>query len=253
MNIALIGAGNVATSLGMALQEAGFSIVQVYSRTEKAASLLSYRLHTSYTTDIRSIRSDVDVSVFSVKDDAIPLILQQIPFGKGLYVHTAGSVPATVFQPYAKRYGVFYPLQTFTKGREQSFKHIPILYEASSREDETLLQEIAAKLSDTTLPAGSDKRKYIHLSATFACNFTNHLYALAAEVLEEQQIPYQLLLPLIEETAAKIRSFHPKDSQTGPAIRRDMETVQQHLQLLTDKNKREIYDVLTQSILASNA
>jgi predicted short-subunit dehydrogenase-like oxidoreductase (DUF2520 family) len=252
MNIALIGAGNVAASLGMALQQASFSIVQVYSRTERAASLLSSRLHTSYTTDIRSIRSDVDVSVFSVKDDAIPLILQQMPFGKGLYVHTAGSVPATVFQPYVQRYGVFYPLQTFTKGREQSFKRIPILYEANSREDETLLQEIAATLSDINLPTDSDKRKYIHLSATFACNFTNHLYSLAAEILEEQQIPYQLLLPLIEETAAKIRISHPKDSQTGPAVRRDMETIRQHLQLLSDKNKREIYEALTQSILSSN-
>lgn len=251
MNIVLIGAGNVATQLGLALQTAGFRIVQVYSRTENAATLLSSRLQTSYTTDIRKINPDAELYIFSVKDDAILPVLQQMQPVQGLCAHTAGSVPADIFRPYTRRYGVFYPLQTFSKEKNVSFEHIPVLYEANNEEDENLLRKIAGKLSDTCLCVDSEKRKYIHLAAAFACNFTNYMYTLAAGILEEQDIPRQLLFPLIEETASKVRTLHPREAQTGPAIRHDTKTMRKHLELLSDESKRKIYEVISNSIIGN--
>jgi predicted short-subunit dehydrogenase-like oxidoreductase (DUF2520 family) len=248
MNVALIGAGNVATQLGIALQAAGFPIVQVYSRTEGSASRLADRLHVMHTTDVRAIIRDADLYVFSLKDEAIVPVLQQMEPLPGLFVHTAGSLPADIFRPYARRYGVFYPLQTFSREKNVSFEHIPILYEASDRNDESLLQAIAGKLSKTFLRMDSEKRKYLHLAAVFACNFTNYMYALATGILEEEGISRQLLLPLIEEAASKIRTLHPRAAQTGPAVRHDTETMEKHLELLPDADKRMIYQMISNGI-----
>ena len=248
-SIVLIGAGNVATQLGKSLQKQGFSIVQVYSRTETSASALAQRLNTQYTTNTSLIISDADVYVFSIKDDEIANVLATIPIGKGLYVHTAGSVDMDVFSPYTDRYGVLYPLQTFSKNRDVSFERIPILLEANQKEDADVLLYIAGQLSNTVQILSSEKRRYIHLAAVFACNFTNHMYSLAADILEKQDIDYSLLLPLVEETAAKIKDLPPIKAQTGPAIRYDKEVMQKHLDLLgKDADSKEIYQGISHSI-----
>jgi predicted short-subunit dehydrogenase-like oxidoreductase (DUF2520 family) len=176
--------------------------------------------------------------------------LKDFPSAAGLWVHTAGSVPIDVFQnSRAKRYGVLYPLQTFSINRKISFDHIPLFIEANQAEDEQLLEKIALSLSDKVIRLSSEKRKHLHLAAVFACNFTNHLYASAAKILEEQNLPWEVLLPLIEETAAKVKALHPKEAQTGPAVRYDTNIINKHLEMLkNDPDKQELYRLLSQSI-----
>jgi predicted short-subunit dehydrogenase-like oxidoreductase (DUF2520 family) len=249
MNIVLTGAGNVATHLGFALQEKGFSIVQVYSHTLVSAQNLGEKLQTAYTDQLTEIVPDADVYLFSVKDSVLADVIRQIPPNKGLWIHTAGSVPEDVFAGYTNRYGVLYPLQTFSKNRKISFDSIPLFIEAHLPEDEKILSGIASKLSGTVVPLSSEKRKYLHLAAVFACNFTNHLYSLSAQILEKQDLAWNYLIPLIEETALKIKSLHPKEAQTGPAVRNDANVMNNHLDLLADDAKmQQIYRILSENI-----
>lgn len=250
LSIVLVGAGNVATQLGCALQRAGFRMAQVYSRTERSAARLSSRLRAPYTVDVRRIVPDAELYVFSVADSAILPLLQQMPSVEGLCVHTAGSVPADVFRGYSDRYGVLYPLQTFCRERDVAFDRIPVLYEANGEADERLLQRVAEKLSSTSLRMDSAKRKEVHLAAVFACNFANYMYSLATEIMEEAGVGRELLFPLIEETASKIRSLHPLAAQTGPAVRGDRATVDGHLSLLRGADQRKIYEALSSGIMA---
>ena len=250
MNIVLIGAGNVATQLGRAFQEKGFPVVQVYSRTLSAAETLGKKLQTDYTHQLQQITRDADLYIFSVKDAALPELLKTFPAVGGLWVHTAGSLPMDIFKASAAmRYGVFYPLQTFSKNREIPFEHIPIFTEANTPADQQLLEQIALAVSGRAIPLSSEKRKYLHLSAVFACNFTNYLYDMAAQILENQEIDWKVLLPLIEETAAKLHELSPGEAQTGPAARHDISVIEKHLELLKDcPEKQEIYRMLSRNI-----
>ena len=247
--IVFIGAGNLATRLSLALKEKGFPIAQVYSRSVESARTLGEKLQTAYTTDLSRILPDASVYFFSVKDSALQEVLAQLPELPGLFVHTAGSIPLDIFAPYHSRRGVFYPLQTFSKERILAFDRIPIFIEANTSEDEIFLKDLGACLSETVISLDSGKRKYLHLSAVFACNFTNHLYAQAGDILKEQGISREVLLPLIEETAEKIKDLHPRDAQTGPAVRYDRNVIDKHLDLLQgDLRKQEIYELLSRSI-----
>jgi len=247
--IVFIGAGNLATQLALSLKEKGFSIAQVYSRSYESARMLSEKLQTEFTIDLSQIIPDASVYIFAVKDSALPEVLEALPRLPGLFIHTAGSLPMDIFAPYASRYGVFYPLQTFSRDRKVSFNHIPIFIEANNSKDENLLKEIASVLSDTVLPLASEKRKYLHLAAVFACNFTNHLYAQASDILEKQGISRKVLFPLIQETADKIKQLHPLDAQTGPAVRYDTNVIEKQLELLKEDSwKEEIYGLLSRSI-----
>jgi len=250
MKIVLIGAGNVATQLGRAFREKDFPVVQVYSRTLSSAETLGKKLQTDYTNQLQQIAPNADLYVFSVKDAALPELLKTFPAVGGLWVHTAGSVPMDVFkESAATRYGVFYPLQTFSKSRDVSFERIPIFTEANHPADQQLLDEIASSLSNRVIPLSSEKRKYLHLAAVFACNFTNHLYDIAAQILENQEIDWKVLLPLIEETAAKVQKLSPGEAQTGPALRYDIPVIEKHLEMLKDDlEKQEIYRMLSQNI-----
>lgn len=250
--IVLIGAGNVATHLGISLQKKGFEIVQVYSRTEESARQLAEKLHAGFTTDSKNILP-ADVYFFSLPDSVLPGTLKTLPDLPGLFVHTAGSVPMTVFAPFHPRYGVFYPLQTFSKDREIDFRNIPVFIEANNPEDELLLRQIASELSDSVTVLSSEKREYLHLAAVFACNFTNHMYVQASKILEDRNLPRELLLPLIMETAEKIKTLSPLEAQTGPAVRRDKITMERHLNLLeNDVLARQIYQLLSRSIVFSS-
>ena len=250
MKIVIIGAGNVATQLGMAFRRKSFPVVQVYSRTLSSAETLGKKLQTDYTDQLQQIVPDADLYVFAIKDAALPELLKAFPPTGGLWVHTAGSLPIEIFkESAATRYGVFYPLQTFSKNREVSFEQIPIFTEANHPEDQELLDQIASSLSYHVIPLSSEKRKHLHLSAVFACNFTNHLYNLAAQILENQAIDWKVLLPLIEETAAKVQELSPREAQTGPAVRYDIPIIEKHLEMLEgDWGKQEIYRMLTRDI-----
>lgn len=248
MIIVFIGAGNLATRLSMEMHRVGMTVGQVYSYTEESAKLLASKLNCGWTTSLEDIREDADLYIFSLKDAVLADVLAQMRPNKGLWVHTAGSLPMDIFQSYTQRYGVFYPLQTFSKGRAVSFDKIPIFLEACSKEEEAILHNIASSLTDDIQLVSSEKRKVVHLSAVFACNFTNHMYSIAAKLLEEQRISYKVLLPLVEETAAKIQEMTPMQAQTGPAIRFDENIIKQQLDSLTDESMREIYLLISQNI-----
>jgi predicted short-subunit dehydrogenase-like oxidoreductase (DUF2520 family) len=248
MKTVVIGAGNVATHLSLAIQKTPAPIAQIYSRNEESASALANRLGTEWTTKIAEITPDADLYLFAVKDDALHEIISQMPVKKGLWVHTAGSIPMDIFRGYAGHYGVLYPLQTFSKNREINLQTVPFFIEAFSPDDEKLLMELAGKISNNVQTLASEKRQYLHVAAVFACNFTNHLYALACKLLEEQNIPQDVLLPLIDETAAKIHTLSPPKAQTGPAVRYDLNVINRHIELLVDPAMKEIYQLISQNI-----
>jgi len=246
--IVFIGAGNVATHLSQAIKDAGFRIRQVYSRSIDSAQSLANKLKCGYTTDIKAVKKDADVYFFTVPDDALPEILNIMPPNNGLWVHTAGSVPMEVFHGHAKRYGVMYPLQTFSKQREIDLFDVPFFIEANTFDDMELLDHIAGHLSDTSIYSTSEQRKYIHLAAVFACNFSNHIYALAAQILQEKGINRRLLQPLLFETISKLYDMPPVQAQTGPAVRGDHAIMEQHLTMLKDEQMRKIYSLISENI-----
>lgn len=248
MRVVCIGAGNVATHLSLAMRQAGLVIVQVYSRSEKNAVSLANQLQTGWTTDLQEIVKDADIYLFSLKDDALASVIAQIQPNNGCWIHTAGSIPMDIFNGYANRYGVLYPLQTFSKNIFIDFTKIPCFIEANSPSDQELIYNIASRISTNVQTLASEKRKYLHLAAVFACNFSNHMYTLANKILEKQNIPFETILPLINETAAKIHSLTPMQAQTGPAIRYDQHVIQKHLDLLDNPDMQEIYQIISKNI-----
>ena len=249
-SIAFIGAGNLATNLAKALYWKGFRIVQVYSRTKESAQELAQTVEAVYTTDLQAVTKEAQLYIVSLKDAAFVELLPQIVSGKenALWVHTAGSIPMNIWQGHVARHGVLYPMQTFSKQREVDFGQIPFFVEGNSEEDVRLLKDIASALSEKVYEASSEQRKSLHLAAVFACNFTNHIYALAVKLLQGQGIPADVLLPLIDETAAKIHTMSPREAQTGPAIRYDENVINKHLAMLDDPDMRTIYRLISQSI-----
>ena len=230
-SIVFIGAGNLATNLAKAFYRKGFRIAQVYSRTEASAKALAQLVEADYTTDLSALKHHARMYVVALKDSALSQLLPIMTSGReqALWVHTAGSVPMEVWNGLVERYGVFYPLQTFSKQREVDFKEIPIFVEGCAPE--------------------ASQRERLHLAAVFACNFTNHMYALAARLLEHNHLPFNVLLPLIDETARKVHELSPCEAQTGPALRYDENVINHHLQLLADEPRlQEVYRLLSRSI-----
>ncbi|MCC8172514.1 MAG: DUF2520 domain-containing protein [Parabacteroides sp.] len=248
MNVVLIGAGNLATRLSLALHAAEVRIVQVYSRTIAHAGKLAAQLGCSYTDKLEAINPGADLYIYSLKDEALPQVLRRVAPNGGLWVHTAGSVSMDVFKGYIPRYGVLYPLQTFSKERRVDFSEVPFFIEAATEEDTLLLQKIAGLLSGKVQKLSSEKRKIVHLAAVFACNFTNHMYVLADNILKENGLSFDLMLPLIGETAAKVKDMAPSDAQTGPAIRYDKNVMQRQLDMLGSDEQKEIYKIVSKNI-----
>ncbi len=178
-------------------------------------------------------------------------LLPQIVSGKenALWVHTAGSIPMNIWQGHVARYGVLYPMQTFSKQREVDFGQIPCFVESNSEEDVQLLKDIASALSEKVYEASSEQRKSLHLAAVFTCNFTNHMYVLAAELLKKYGLPFEAMLPLIDETARKVHELEPLAAQTGPAVRYDENVIDEHLRMLADEPQMlELYREISENI-----
>lgn len=250
-SIVFVGAGNLATNLAKALYKKGFRIVQIFSRTQASAKELAEQVEAEYTTDLSALYPYARLYVVALKDDALLELLPQIVSGKedALWVHTAGSLPMNIWQGHVNRYGVFYPMQTFSKQRMADFSSIPIFVESTSASDTEFLKEVASVLSCSVHEATSEQRKSLHLAAVFTCNFTNHMYALAAELLRKYDLPFEVMLPLIDETARKVHEMAPKAAQTGPAMRYDEHVINEHLNMLEDEpGMREIYRMLSESI-----
>ncbi len=238
--IVLLGAGNVATHLGNALFQKGHDICQVYSRTEASASVLARTLQASPVADIAHLQTGADIYLCCLKDAVLHDVLSQVKdFGNALWLHTSGSLPLSVFEPFTQRCGVFYPLQTFSKQREISFEHIPFCLEAKHEEDLQIMKDLAASLSDDVREMTSAQRQNLHVAAVFACNFTNSLYVMAQEILAYDKIDFSILQPLIEETAAKVRHAEPARVQTGPAVRMDRNVMDKHIAWLEARGEQE--------------
>lgn len=250
MKIVLIGAGNLATHLGKALHAAGHDMVQVFSRTMQSAETLASLLDAEPLTDMAQVRDDADVYIFSVKDSALEQLILQLCGGeKKVFLHTAGSMPMSVFRGKALHYGVLYPMQTFSKQREVDFSIIPCFIEANDEFALKQIEGLAGQISHRVYQLSSEDRKYLHLSAVFACNFANHCYAASQELLQQHGIPFDVMLPLIDETAAKVHGMTPKEAQTGPAVRYDENVIGKQIQLLENQPYfQKIYDCMSKSI-----
>lgn len=250
-SVVFIGAGNLATNLAKALYYKGFRIVQVYSRTEESARTLAQAVEAAYTTDLASVAANAQLYIVALKDAAFVRMLPEIVAGRenALWVHTAGSIPMNVWAGRVERYGVFYPMQTFSRQRMADFRQIPVFVESNSAEDARFLKDIASALSGKVYEATSEQRKSLHLAAVFACNFTNHMYTLAAGLLEKYGLPFEVMLPLIDETARKVHELEPRLAQTGPAVRYDENVIGEHLQMLAgEPQMQELYKLISESI-----
>lgn len=251
-NIVLIGAGNVATHLGIHLQNAGHNILQVFSKHIDNAEVLASLLNTSCTNKLSEIDTNADLYILAVKDYAIDDVILELRLPDKIVVHTSGAVPLLGMEHISKKCGVFYPFQTFTKDTVVDFTTIPIFIEASDKTTEKILLEVAQSLSKLSQIVKSDQRKALHLAAVYVNNFTNHLFHIAQTILQKEKLPFELLYPLIKETVTKAGKNNPYDIQTGPARRDDWKTIDEHLHFLEDSPEfREVYLVLTESIMAA--
>ena len=249
LKIVLIGAGNVAWHLGHGFKMAGVGISQVISRSRSSAESLAASLNTSFSIDPGDFKPGNDCCLLCVSDDALEGIAGRIRFGNCLALHTAGSVPADLLQGKAKNYGVLYPLQTFTKNRPVDLLQVPFLVEASNAENLALAKRLASAISGNVVEAGTELRLQLHLAAVFAGNFTNHMYALAEQLLGKQSPGFELLKPLIRETAEKAIEITPRKAQTGPAVRGNKRIIEKHMALLASNPEiRELYRILSESI-----
>lgn len=252
MKVVFIGAGNVATHLAVELYRHSFDIIQVYSRTIESASALAQKIHATPITDIALIDNSAHLYIFSLKDSVLEDIVSQVPLNGGLWIHTAGSIPMDVFQKYASRFGVFYPFQTFSKGREVDWLKVPVFIEANESGNLDILRSVAKQISGKVAELSSYDRRYVHLTGVFACNFTNHMYTLSKQFLNHVNLPFDIGLPLIDETAAKVHALSPEDAQTGPAVRYDENVINKHLDLIEDENIRQIYKLISENIYKTN-
>lgn len=249
-NAVIIGAGNLATQLAMVLSSKGITVRQVYSRTIERAKELAEKVNARPTSKLSEVEKDAELYVIAVKDAAIEEVLHGLPIDKGsLVVHTAGSIPMEILSPYTRNYGVFYPLQTFSVTRQADFSDIPICLEASSPQVMEKLEQLGHRISSSVNFISSEERKTLHLSAVFVNNFVNHFYALGAEILSQKGLDFNLLKPLIRETAQKVETMHPLDAQTGPARRMDEQVIGRHLKMLEEQPEwQKIYSFVTESI-----
>lgn len=233
MKIVLIGRGRLATNLDRALRQAGHKVTSINSRT------------------LEGLPCEADVFIIAVKDSALLDVIREATKGREdqLFVHTAGSMSLKLFEDHTTRYGVFYPMQTFSKERQADFSVIPLFLEADGPETMATLQVLAGSISQRIYELTTDERKYLHLAAVFACNFANHCYDMAASVLEQHGLPFNVMLPLIDETARKVHELHPCQAQTGPAVRYDENVIGMQSNLLAEQpDLQRIYQLMSQHI-----
>ena len=239
MKIVLIGRGRLATNLEHALLSAGHEVASINSRTLEALPL------------------EADVYIVAVKDAALADVIRAATKGREsqLFVHTAGSMPMDIFKGLTVHYGVFYPMQTFSKERLVDFNDISVFLETNDDVSMERLKMLSTTLTTHIYELDSEGRKHLHLAAVFACNFVNHCYALSAEVLAAKGLPFSVMLPLVDETAQKVHELAPREAQTGPAVRGDQNVMQMQANMLAGNPAvKQIYEALSNDIqrLADN-
>lgn len=245
MRVTIIGSGNVAQHLIRAfLSTTDIVLQQVLVR--QAKSLNDLVDSSKVITDYNDLKES-DLYLIAVSDSAIAEVSALFPFTDRLVAHTSGTMSLETLSCKNRR-AVFYPLQTFSKTKSVDFKKVPLCLEAENDEDLQTISSIGSLISDTVYFINSQQRKSLHVAAVFVNNFSNHLYSIGKEICDENNIPFDILKPLITETAAKIMHLDPKKAQTGPAIRGDQNTIDAHLKFLENSDYKNIYSLLTQSI-----
>ena len=249
MDIVIIGSGNAAAVLGRKFKAAGHNILQVVSRNASAASELAYEWNTISTNYQSPISKQADVYLIAISDGAIDEVVEDLRLPGKVVAHTAASVSMEALKKVSNHYGVFYPLQSLRKDMK-TLPDVPIFFDGSDTIAKKALEKLAHSISkEQVTEAGDEARLKLHVAAVLVSNFTNHLYALAEEYCHKEGIDFKQLLPLINETAERIKDVSPKLAQTGPAYRHDGETIQKHLALLEKYPKlKNIYQLLTESL-----
>lgn len=244
MQIVLIGSGNVAFHLVKAFAKAQITIAQIFGRNIAELKAISEQFSIPFSTETLA---EADLYIIAVSDSAISEISGKIKQDNCLVAHTSGSVSRDALQGNYRK-ATLYPLQTFSKSKILEYSKIPFFIDADNENDKEMLRNLASKISENVMFADDEKRKYIHLTAVFSCNFVNHLYARAKEISDSQNIPFEYFLPLIDETSQKVHELDPKLAQTGPAIRGDERVLQLHEALITNEEILKIYKTMNESI-----
>lgn len=236
MRTVIIGSGNVASALAEAIYVAeGVELEQIFARNAAKAHEIANKYGCKYTSTPTEL-AEADLYIIAVSDQAIAKVATGLNFGDAVVAHTAGSVSMDTLPPNAKHKAVLYPLQTFTSGRKTDMQSVPFMVEGSTAKARETVSELATKLSGHVVEAGSDQRAKLHLAAVFACNFTNYMYAVGEELAQEAGFGFDILKPLIGETAAKaIDAQSPRLTQTGPAVRNDFQTKATHGEMLRER------------------
>lgn len=251
-NIAIIGSGSVAWHLAPELENAGHRVVEIYNRTPKNTKALQNRLyHAEINLSLDFSESEADIFIMCISDDAIEETAQEIALPENaIIIHTSGSQSINkLAYTTTENIGVFYPLQTFTKSKRVSFEDVPILIEAENTYTVKVLKKLGKSISKKVIQVGSKDRMAIHVAAVFACNFTNHLFGAANNILKRQGFEFELLRPLIAETINKSLDIGPENAQTGPAARGDLQTLDKHMSFLEKSEYKDLYQLITEKIL----
>ncbi len=249
--VSLVGSGNIAHWLVYALKKADVDIRQIYSRQLDHAKELATKADADAIDSLRDLLPDSDLYIFSVKDDSYETLLSQLPFRLPLAVHTAGSLSIRIFEPYADSYGILYPYQSLNKNMDFANVEVPLSVESNDKMVENELFAFAGRLSSTVQLMGEARRLVLHRAAIFGCNFTNAMYAIAYDILRENNIDWRMILPLLENTLDKVKTMNPHDAQTGPAKRGDQNIILMHQEALQDERLREIYRLMSDYIMRS--
>lgn len=246
----MVGSGNVAWHLINAFIRKGIRVMQILANNEKTAKSLSKKFTVPYILDPSLLVKNADLYILAVQDDRIRKVALGLGLSDQLLVHTSGFTSIEVLNGASANYGVLWPLQTFSAGRKVEYGRVPFFIEGNSAETAELLAMFAGLVSSQVMVTGSATRQKIHLAAVFASNLANQLYAISASILERQDIPFSVMAPLILETAAKAGQQHPLQSQTGPAVRKDLRVIEKHLELLRDDPAyQDIYRLITENII----
>ncbi|MFZ1529133.1 MAG: F420-dependent NADP oxidoreductase [Ferruginibacter sp.] len=249
MKIVLIGSGNVATVLGRLIVQKGHSVKQVISQDINRAKELADELQASCADTSAAVDMDSDLVIISISDSNLEFVLSEVRDKRKPVVHTAGGVNKDVLKKYSDNYGVLYPVQTLRKQMTE-IPRIPFLVDGSSEEMIEFVENFAKTLSGDVNRANDEERIRLHLAAVIVSNFTNYMYSIAEDYCKKEKVDFNILKPLIMETAQRVMEHSPAEVQTGPAVRKDIQTMDKHLRLLVNYPKlRTTYLRITDSIM----
>ncbi|MGZ5281327.1 MAG: Rossmann-like and DUF2520 domain-containing protein [Bacteroidia bacterium] len=249
LNVVILGAGNVGTHLAHILKEKGFLISEIYSRNPMHAQELAAKIGCEYCDNLQDLNTEADIYIFAVKDDVLDELAAHIYLPGKIVVHTSGAAETNKLQKISDNFGVFYPLQTFSKSRPVNWNEIPLCIEAGNKETLDQLQQLAIRISGKVLKTSYEQRRNLHVAAVFVSNFTNHLLQNAYMLMQKNALPFDILKPLAIETVEKAFAIEPQNAQTGPAIRSDEKTIEAHEKLLDGQPEiLQLYKEITRSI-----